>query len=310
MMVEVCNVRKRFGSGPSAVQAVDGVSLRAGEGRIFGLLGPNGAGKTTVIRMIVNILAPDEGAVLFDGRPIRPQDKRLIGYLPEERGLYKKMPVNDLLLYFAALKGRPRREVQPGIDAWLERFGLADWKKRKVEELSKGMSQKVQFIAAVAHDPQVIFLDEPFSGLDPVGAEALREAVLELGREGRTILLSTHIMEQAERMCGEILLIHRGRPVLAGTLEQIKSRFGRNSVVVEFDGDPEVVRASGLVSGLIAYPRWVEAQLAEGATADDLLRALVGRLSIRRFEVVAPSLHRIFLRQVGAEESREQEAVV
>jgi ABC-2 type transport system ATP-binding protein len=198
----------------------------------------------------------------------------------------------------------PRTEAQKNIDRWLERFELAEWKRRKIEELSKGMSQKLQFIVAVLHDPEVLFLDEPFAGLDPVSTESLRESVLELGRRGRTILLSTHIMDQAEKMCGEILIIDRGREVLAGTVDSLKERFGRKSVAIEFDGDPQVIRGSRLVTELIAYPRWVEAELTEGATADQLLAALVGRLSIKRFEVMAPSLHKIFVRQVGAREAR------
>jgi ABC-2 type transport system ATP-binding protein len=298
VILEVLNVRKAFGS----VQAVDGVSFRTEGGRIFGLLGPNGAGKSTTIRMIMNILAPDQGEILFEGQPIRPQDKDRIGYLPEERGLYKKMEVVDALHYFASLKNRSRVDVQRDIDRWLERFELGEWRRRKIEELSKGMSQKLQFIVAVLHDPEILFLDEPFAGLDPVSTESLREAVLELSRRGKAVLLSTHIMDQAERMCSEILIIDHGREVLSGTVESVKARFGKNSVVIEFDGDPEVVRSSGMVSRLISYPRWVEAELAEGCSADGLLAALVGRLSIKRFEVMAPSLHKIFVRQVGTRE--------
>jgi ABC-2 type transport system ATP-binding protein len=300
MILEVRNVRKSFDS----VRAVDRISFRAQGGRIFGLLGPNGAGKSTTIRMIMNIISPDEGEILFDGRPIRRADKDRIGYLPEERGLYRKMVINDALLYFASLKNLARGEAQKRADRWLERFELAEWKRRKVGELSKGMSQKLQFIVAVLHDPEILVLDEPFAGLDPVGTESLREAVMELGRRGGTILLSTHIIDQAEKMCGEILIIDHGREVLAGPVDALKARFGKNSVAIEFDGDPEVVRSTGLVGQLISYPRWVEAELAEGCTSDQLLEALAGRLSIRRFEVMAPSLHKIFLRQIGAREAR------
>lgn len=296
MKLEVRGLRKRFGE----VQAADGVSFHVPEGRIFGLLGPNGAGKTTIIRIIMNILQPDEGAVRFDGRPILPGDKDRFGYLPEERGLYRKMPVGELLQYLAALKNRPRSFSQPRIETWLERFELGAWRKRRVEELSKGMAQKVQFVAAVLHEPELVFLDEPFAGLDPVAAETLREAVLELERRGCTVLLSTHIMEQAERMCRDLLLLDHGREVLSGSLESIKSGFGRRSVVVEFDGDPEVVRRSPAVGNLIVYPRWVEAELAPGADADRLLADLVGRVSVKRFEVVAPSLQKIFISRVGS----------
>jgi len=299
MDIEVQGVRKRFGE----VTAVDGVSFRATEGRIFGLLGPNGAGKTTTIRMIMNIMAPDEGSILFDGRPIDKWDKDRIGYLPEERGLYRKMQVGELLLYLASLKGVGRADCQPRLDRWLSRFELSEWKKRKVEELSKGMAQKVQFIATVLHQPQLVFLDEPFAGLDPMATEVLREAVLELAGGGTTVLLSTHIMEQAERMCHELLLIDHGREVLSGTLEKIKAGYGRSSVVVEFDGDSEVLRRQPSVTNLIVYPRYVEAELAEGSSPDDLLSGLAGRVSIKRFEVVAPSLHKIFISRMGRKEA-------
>jgi ABC-2 type transport system ATP-binding protein len=299
MNIEVRGIRKLFGE----LAAVDGISFKAGEGRIFGLLGPNGAGKTTTIRIIMNIMAPDEGVVLFDGRPIGSKDKDRIGYLPEERGLYRKMAVGELLLYLASLKGAGRAYCQPRIDRWLERFELSDWKKRKVEELSKGMAQKVQFIATVLHEPQLVFLDEPFAGLDPVATDVLREAVLELASGGTTVLLSTHIMEQAERMCHELLIIDHGREVLSGTLDSIKAAYGRGSVVVEFDGDPQIIRRHRSVTDLIVYPRWVEAELAEGSSPDDLLAGLAGRLSIKRFEVVSPSLHKIFLSRIGHKES-------
>jgi ABC-2 type transport system ATP-binding protein len=294
MQLQVQDVKKRYG----ALQAVDGVSLTAAPGKIYGLLGPNGAGKTTTIRMIMNIIAPDQGRILFDGKPIHPGDKNRIGYLPEERGLYRKMVLNELLLYFASLKGRRRAEVQASIDGWLERFDLSQWKMRKVEELSKGMSQKVQFIVSVLHDPEILVLDEPFAGLDPVSTEQLRKAVLDLGKQGRTILLSTHIMEQAERMCSAILIIDHGREVLSGSVEGIKSRFGRNSVIVEFDGEPDILQRCDLTRDVISYPRWVEAELAEGVSADQLLGYLVGKVSIKRFEVVAPSLHKIFIDQL------------
>ncbi len=294
MMLQVQSVKKSYG----AVQAVDGISLTASPGKIYGLLGPNGAGKTTTIRMIMNIIAPDQGQILFDGKPISPGDKNRIGYLPEERGLYRKMILNDLLHYFASLKGRKRGEVQNRIDDWLERFDLSEWKMRKVEELSKGMSQKVQFIVSVLHDPDILVLDEPFAGLDPVSTEALRKAVLELGKQEKTILLSTHIMEQAERMCSTILIIDSGREVLSGSVEAIKSRFGKNSVIIEFDGDADILHGCDLIGTVISYPRWVEAELAAGVNADELLGYLVGKLSIKRFEVVTPSLHKIFIDQL------------
>jgi ABC-2 type transport system ATP-binding protein len=298
MKLEVLEVKKRYG----AVQAVDGVSLSVSPGRIYGLLGPNGAGKTTTIRMIMNIIAPDQGQILFDGKPIRPVDKNRIGYLPEERGLYRKMVLNELLHYFASLKARRRGEVQERIDGWLERFDLSDWQLRKVEHLSKGMRQKVQFIVSVLHDPDILVLDEPFAGLDPLSTEQLRMAVLDLGRQGKTIVLSTHIMEQAERMCSSILIIDHGREVLSGSVDGIKRRFGSNSVIVEFEGDAAVLQHCKLTGDVISYPRWVEAELAPGVTADELLAYLVGKVSIKRFEVLAPSLNKIFIDQLRKDE--------
>jgi len=295
MKVKVENVKKRFDS----VQAVDGISFLTTEGKIFGLLGPNGAGKTTTIRMIMNIIAPDEGNILFDERAITAQDKNRIGYLPEERGLYKKMVVEDLLLYFASLKEKTGSIVRERITHWLKRFDLSSWRDKKVEKLSKGMTQKIQFIAAIAHDPDIVFLDEPFAGLDPIGTDVLREAILDLGRQGKTILFSTHIMDQAEKICEQILIIDHGREVLSGSLEDIKSQFGKNSVIIEFDGIIDFIRDSGIVSDTVFYPRWVETNLIPGKTPDDLLSALVGKVSIKRFEVVAPSLHKIFVEQVG-----------
>jgi len=291
MNLAVVEVSKSYG----ALRAVDELSFEAFPGRIYGLLGPNGAGKTTTIRMIMNIIVPDRGRILFDAGAIQTGDKNRIGYLPEERGLYGKMVVNELLLYFASLKGKSRAAVQPSIDRWLERFDLMEWKSKKVDELSKGMAQKLQFVVSIIHDPDLVVLDEPFAGLDPVSTEQLRKAVLELGERGKTILLSTHIMEQAERMCSEILIIDHGRELLSGPVERVKSRFGRNSVVIEFDGDARIIRDCELVANLIEYPRWVEAELAEGANADRLLACLVGKVAIRRFEVVAPSLHKIFV---------------
>lgn len=296
-MVEVRSISKRFGE----LLAVDEVSFVAREGEIFGLIGPNGAGKSTTIKMVVNILAPDSGEILFGGSPMRERDKERIGYLPEERGLYPRRRVNEMLLYLAELKGKGRRESQPVIDDWLERFGLTPWKHRKIEELSKGMAQKVQFVAAVAHDPELLLLDEPFTGLDPVSADLLLGTMLELSAKGKTVLLSTHLMEHAERICSHILLIDRGRGILSGGIAEVKERYGRNSVVVEFDGDIDFVRELPYVTGIVRYPRWVEVELSERGAHRALFEALAGRVSVSRFELVAPSLHRIFMKVVAGE---------
>jgi ABC-2 type transport system ATP-binding protein len=294
-MLEVRAVEKSYGE----LKAVDGVSLRALPGEIFGLIGPNGAGKSTMIRMIMNIIGPDRGEILFDGRRIGEEDKDRIGYLPEERGLYRKVTVEDMLVYLAELKGLKRRASLPRIRSWLERFGLAPWQKKKIEDLSKGMAQKVQLIVCLLHDPAWLFLDEPFAGLDPVSTDVLREVILELGRAGKTILFSTHNMEQAERICARILLIDHGREVLSGRLEEIKASHGSNSAVIEFDGDSSFLDSCELVSNVVRYPRWVEVALSSPARPEELLRLVAARLRVRRFELSAPSLHRIFVQKVG-----------
>lgn len=294
-MLEVRAVEKCYGE----LKAVDGVSFTANPGEIFGLIGPNGAGKSTMIRMIMNIIGPDRGEILFDGKVIGEGDKDRIGYLPEDRGLYRKVTVEEMLLYLAELKSLPRRAALPRIGTWLERFGLQAWQKRKIEDLSKGMAQKVQLVASVLHQPAWLFLDEPFSGLDPVSTDVLREVILDLGRSGTTILFSTHNMEQAERICARILLMDHGREVLAGRVEEVKARYGSNSVVMEFDGDASFLESSDLVSHVTRYPRWVEVAMTSPPRPEELLRLAAARLRIRRFEIVAPSLHRIFVQMVG-----------
>ncbi len=294
-MIEAKEVVKRFEN----VTAVAGISLRAEPGEILGLIGPNGAGKSTTIRMIMNIIAPDSGQVLFDGRPIREEDKDRIGYLPEERGLYKKTKVADMLRYLARVKGAAASAAEQEIDAWLKRFGLSGWKDRKLDELSKGMAQKVQFIGAVAHRPSIVLFDEPFSGLDPVSAEILLEAMVALRDEGRTVLFSTHIMEHAERICNRIMLIDKGRQVAYGAMADIKARFGADSVALEYDGDGGFIAGLPYVRGVTAFPRYQEVELASAEDADKLLREVAGKIRIRRFELIQPSLHTIFLKLVG-----------
>jgi len=294
-MIELRNVRKWYGE----VKAVDGIGFTARPGEVFGLIGPNWAGKSTTIKMIMNILAPDSGEILFDGKRLGKRDKDAIGYLPEERGFYRKVKLGEMLAYFASLKNADRAAAGQRIDRWLARFDLTEWKNRRCEDLSKGMAQKAQFIAAVAHDPPYLFLDEPFAGLDPVATDLLRETVLEMGRSGKTILFSTHNMEVAERICSRIFLIDHGREVLSGTTDEVKSRFGRNAVLVEFDGELDLKGFSGLAANLIRYPRYVEIELAPGVSSQELLKALAARVTVRRFEVASPSLHKIFVQLVG-----------
>ncbi|MFW5728075.1 MAG: ABC transporter ATP-binding protein [Spirochaetota bacterium] len=294
-MIALRNVSKTYGDH----RAVDNVSFTANPGEIFGLLGPNGAGKTTAIRILMNILVPDGGEVVIFDRHMQEEDKARIGYLPEERGLYKKVKVRDMLSYLADLKEAPSSESGPRIDRWLERFELSEWADKTIDSLSKGMAQKVQFIGAVAHNPDLLFFDEPFSGLDPVSADALLQSLLDLKQQGKTILVSTHILEQAEKLCDRIFLIHNGREVLSGLLKDIKQERGKNTVAVEFSGDPSVFERIRGATPVVTYPRYIELELAEGTEPDSVLRAAMGSVSIQRFEVKAPSLHQIFVQEVG-----------
>ncbi|GBC85552.1 ABC transporter ATP-binding protein NatA [bacterium HR11] len=290
------NVTKRFGN----VTAVSDLSLRVPAGTIYGFLGPNGAGKTTTLRMIVGILWPDEGRIAVLGHA-RPEDVRpRVGYLPEERGLYKKMKVAELLAYLARLKGLDGPTARRRAHEWLERLGLAEWARKPCETLSKGMSQKVQLAAALVHDPELVVLDEPFAGLDPVNRDLLRDVVLDLKRRGRTVLFSTHIMEQAEQICDAVVLIHRGRKVLDGPLADVKAAGGR-AIHLDYDGDGRVLRELTGVRRVNHSGKYAEIFLDDGADPQAVLAQLVGRVRIRRFEVRAPSLHEIFIRTVGGE---------
>ena len=296
-MLKVDGIRKTFGE----TVAVEALSFESPPGEIFGLLGPNGAGKSTTIRMIMNIIAPDSGTIHFQGSPITEDDKNRIGYLPEERGLYGKVTVHDMLVYLAALKGTSKGDAEKAMDPWLERFELLPWRDKKIEELSKGMAQKIQLISAVIHDPEFIFLDEPFSGLDPVSTEVLREAVVDLNRAGKTVFFSTHNMDQAERICHHILIMNKGSAFIQGATSDVKTKYGKRSVAVEFDGDASFLRQHEAVARLIEFPRWVELELAENAEPDDVLASLVGKVKVRRFEVLLPSLHKIFVDELGGD---------
>jgi len=293
-------VTKRFGD----FTAVDSLSLSVRAGRVYGLLGPNGAGKTTTIRMIVGITAPDEGTVAVFGRPVTPEAQNRIGYLPEERGLYKRMKVADQLRFFAELKNFSGRAADEAVDRWLAKVKLSDWKRKKSSELSKGMQQKVQFIAAVMHDPDLLILDEPFSGLDPVNVELLKDLVLELKAAGKTIIFSTHQMEVAERICDDICLINRSRKVLDGSIREVKRGFGRNSLALRFEGGGDgVLEDRALVAGVKRHSDETEALLAPGADAQEVLRRLLASgAKVTKFELVEPSLHDIFIEEVGGAE--------
>jgi len=296
-ILAVRNVVKVFGD----VRAVDGVSFTVRRGTITGLLGRNGAGKTTTIRMITGIFMPDSGDIQWlgggDGSGASFRDR--IGYLPEERGLYRQMKIVDLLLFLAEIKGRRPADVRPKIDAWLERFELTDKRNSKVEELSKGNQQKVQLIGTLLHDPELIILDEPQSGLDPVNMVLVRNLLRELRAEGKTILLSTHMMGEAERMADEIILIHRGQVVLEGSLDHVRGAGRKNALHIDFDGDGAFLGSLPEVMDAAIVNNSAEITLADGADAQKVLEASVGRIRIRRFELAAPSLEQIFIEKVG-----------
>ena len=297
--VKLDHVRKSFGE----FTAVNDLSLAVRAGRVFGLLGPNGAGKTTTIRMIVNITAPDSGTIELFGRHIDSELQNRIGYLPEERGLYRRMKVVDQLRFFAELKNVRGKDVEAKIDQWLARVKLSEWKTKRSMELSKGMQQKIQFITAVLHDPELLILDEPFSGLDPVNVELLKEIVLELKRSGKTIIFSTHQMEVAEKICDDICLLNRSEKVFEGSLREIKRSFGRNSVAVRCEGGDGVLDDPALVSKVVRHADEAQALLAPGADAQALLNRLIASgATIGKFEMIEPSLNDIFITKVTGNE--------
>lgn len=296
--LRVSGVTKRFGD----FTAVKGLSFDVRAGRVFGFLGPNGAGKTTTIRMIVGITAPDEGSIELFGEPISPKIQDRIGYLPEERGLYKKMKVVEQLRYFAALKGVSRADADKGIDRWLGRMRLSEWKNKKTTDLSKGMQQKVQFIASVLHDPDLLILDEPFSGLDPVNVEFMIDVLDEFKQADKTVIFSTHLMETAERLCHDIILINRSRKVLGGSLREVKESYGHNRVSLRIEGGREVLNDASLIAHVTEHADQIDVDLAEGADAQQLLTKLIAAGAVvSKFEKVEPSLNDIFIEQVGGD---------
>jgi ABC-2 type transport system ATP-binding protein len=293
--------------------AVDDLSLQIPTGVIYGLLGPNGAGKTTTIRMMLDIILPDTGRVqLFGGAGTARAHSARIGYLPEERGLYRRMRVLDVLIFLAVMKGVDRRRARARALAWLERLGLGEWHARRVDDLSKGMQQKVQFISTLLHDPALVILDEPFAGLDPVNAQILKNTVLDLRNGGVTVLLSTHVMEQAERLCDQLCIIAGGRKLVDGPLAEIKRAHRGQHVTIGFvgragAGAAQLFADKRLVRKFDDYGQYAELELASDADPQELLRGLVqsgARLS--RFELMEPSLHKIFIDLVGRDPAQPQ----
>jgi ABC-2 type transport system ATP-binding protein len=292
--LELIDVRKSYGD----FQAVAGVSMAVPPGSIFGLLGPNGAGKTTTIRMIMDIIAPDAGQVLTFGRPRTADDLRRIGYLPEERGLYRKMTVHDQLLFLAEIRGLSRRDAQAAIARWLERVELGAWAKNKVEELSKGMQQKIQLVGTLLHEPEILILDEPFSGLDPLNQEMFKDLLTEYRQQGRSILFSTHGMELAEKMCDHICLISHGRAILTGELKTIKRRLSGNSYRLVADGDLAALAGVAGVDQVLPDEGGAKLFLRPGADGAQVLRDIVGRVPVREFRSEEPELEEIFMKAV------------
>jgi ABC-2 type transport system ATP-binding protein len=292
--LELREVRKSYGG----LVAVDGVSLEVPGGSIFGLLGPNGAGKTSTIRMIMDITAPDAGEVLLFGHPRRSEDLRRVGYLPEERGLYRKMTVIDQLVFLGEIRGLKRREIVPDIVRWLERVGLSGRGASKIEELSKGNQQKVQLIGTVLHKPDLLILDEPFAGLDPINQELFRELLLEYKQQGKSVVLSTHGMELAERMCDHISLISQGRTILTGELRAIKKRLGGNSYRLTAEGDLESLRGLPEVEQAVIQDGVAKLLLHPDADGADALRRIVSLVRVRDFRSEEPELEQIFLKAV------------
>ena len=295
--VEVSHVFKSFADKA----AVDDLSFSVARNEIFGLIGPNGAGKTTTIRMMMDIIKPDSGTVAVFGEKLGEATKNRLGYLPEERGLYKKLKVIDSIIYLASLKGMDRHLAAEKATQLLTQTGMLPHQGKKIEELSKGMGQIIQFIVTIIHDPQLVILDEPFSGLDPVNTELLKGMVIDLKNQGKAVILSMHQLNQVEELCDRILMVNKGRSVLYGNLMEIKAKYRNNSVFVDFQGEPGEIQG---VTGKRAHKDYVELLLDEKTTPQQLLERLVSRgITINKFEIASPSLNEIFLKVVG--ESRE-----
>ncbi len=287
--------------------AVRGLDLKVPAGSIYGLIGPNGAGKSTTIRMIMNIIAPDTGVIYAKGKPIDESFKSLVGYMPEERGLHKKMKSHEVITFLAQLKGYNPKTLKTEIDEWLERMGLADCRDKRVEELSKGMQQKLQFITTVFHKPELIVLDELFSGLDPLNIELVKSALTDLRKAGATILFSTHVMEQAEKMVDYVAMIRAGKKILDGKLSDIKSRFGKNTALISLDeGNSDLIRQHPAVDRTMEFGNYYEVALKSGADHMKLLRDIAAGARINRFEMVQPSLYNIFIEAAKVDPTAEE----
>jgi ABC-2 type transport system ATP-binding protein len=297
--LEVKNLSKSFGD----VKAVDDASFVVPEGSIFGLIGRNGAGKTTTIRMMMSIYLPDKGEVILRGKPVGQEFRNKVGYLPEERGLYKKMKVLDLLMFFAEIKGKTGDQVKKKALEYLERFSLSDRKNSKVEDLSKGNQQKIQFIATILHDPEFIILDEPFAGLDPINTDLLKDIILQLKKTGKVIIFSTHLMDFAERMCDHLAMIDNGKIILSGALKELKERYGQRNISLKYDGDISFLNGNPMVEKITDFGHATGIRIKEPSQAQELLKLLIQKdVIVKSFNANEISLQEIFVENAGIEE--------
>ena len=290
-MLVVENLRKEYKN----IVAVDNISFKVEEGRIFGILGPNGAGKTTTLRAVLNIIRPTSGKITFNNKPITNEFLNTIGYLPEERGLYKRSKVTDVILYFAGLKKMPRNKALSEAKSWLKKLEIEQYADKKIEELSKGNQQKVQFIVSVVHDPDLLILDEPFTGFDPINQTLIKETILSFVTAGKIIILSTHQMETVEKLCSDILLINKGVELYLGSLANLKKNFGTNTVKIEFDGDAEFISSLNGVQNVDRYRNYAEVQLKDNIDPSEFLKMIVNKIKIKSFSVLEPTLNKIFI---------------
>lgn len=290
-MLTVKNLRKAY----TNTVAIDNVSFSLQSGRIFGLIGPNGAGKTTTIRVILNIIKPTSGEVLFDGKPMDKSIQNVTGYLPEERGLYKKSTVHDVIVYLASLKNVSAHQATRLANEWLNKLGIIEYKNKKIEELSKGNQQKIQFITSVIHDPKILILDEPFTGFDPINQQLIKETILSLANEGKIIVLSTHQMDFAEKLCNDIFLINKGKEVCSGKLSEIKRQYGTQSIKIEYQGNAAFLNESKDVAHIDMYQNYAEIQLKDSINPSLFLRSIVDKIEIKHFSIIEPTLNKIFI---------------
>lgn len=304
-MLEVKNLVKTYGK----IIAVNNLSFSVKPGKIFGMLGPNGAGKTTTIRTILNIIKPNSGEVLLNGKHVTPEIYNSIGYLPEERGLYKKSKVIDVINYLAHLKGLYHSTIQVEAQKWLERLEIPQYRDRRIEELSKGNQQKIQFITAVIHNPELLILDEPFSGFDPINQQMIKDIILELLDNGKIIILSTHQMDTAEKLCSEILLINEGKEVLIGNLSEIKQKFGGNHIKFSFEGDIRFLSSLPEVLNYNLYSNNAEVHLKDDVKPEVFLKKIIEKLTIKQFSVIEPTLDKIFIDSIKTRNNNYEKSI-